>query len=84
MSQSNLEYVTKLADQLSADEKASLIEHLTKTLRDVQGEAVLPARPAKSLRGIWQEHFSTDFDVDAALSDIRNEWQKEWPEVFNK
>jgi hypothetical protein len=84
MSQANLEYVTKLADQLSDEEKVSLVEHLTQTLRDAPEESGPPAHSPQSLRGAWQQHFSEDFDVDAALTEIRSEWQKEWPEVFNK
>jgi hypothetical protein len=84
MSQANLEYVTKLADQLSDEDKVSLVEHLTKALHDAPGEVVPPARSPQSLRGVWQQHFPEDFDVDAALTEIRSEWQKEWPEVFNK
>lgn len=84
MSQANLEYITKLADQLSDEDKVSLVEHLTKALCDAPAEAVQSAHSPHSLRGSWQQHFSEDFDVDAALTEIRSEWQKEWPEVFNK
>lgn len=84
MSQANLEYVTKLVDQLSDDEKASLVEHLTNQMRTSSDETVEPAHSPQSLRGAWQKHFPEGFDVDAALTEIRSEWQKEWPEVFNK
>jgi hypothetical protein len=37
----------------------------------------------QSLRGIWEDKFPEEFDLDAALDEIRHEWEKEWPEVFS-
>jgi hypothetical protein len=32
----------------------------------------------QDLYGIWREHVPANFDVDAALKEIRREWEKEW------
>jgi hypothetical protein len=89
MAQATLEEVTRLAEQLSAEEQRALVEHLSRRAPSGEGEepaadAVPPAagRPPKSLYGIWEGHFPEDFDVDAALHEIRHEWEKEWPELF--
>lgn len=34
--------------------------------------------PTVDLAGRWQAHFPTDFDVNAALREIRHDWEKEW------
>ena len=79
MSDANLEQVTRLADQLSFEEKLFLVEHLAHSLRQNQQE-----RKPQDLCGIWRGHFPQDFDIDSALKDIRHEWEKEWPQVFEK
>jgi hypothetical protein len=80
MSETILEYVTKLADQLSPEEKLMLIKKLTESQKQDKSPHHIPA----SLRGVWQNSFPDDFDVDEALREVRHEWEKEWPEVFNK
>jgi hypothetical protein len=83
----DLEHLTRLADQLSREDQQSLIDHLGRQLQDKGSDT--PAlsgradeRP-QSLRGIWQDQFPEEFDLDAALNEIRHEWEKEWPEVFS-
>lgn len=80
MSETILEYVTRLADQLSSEEKQMLVERLTESRKQDKPSRYIPA----SLRGAWRNSFPEDFDVDRALYEIRHEWEKEWPEVFNK
>lgn len=82
MAETILEYITRLADQLSAEEKLTLVEHLSETLKQEQGKEA--SHSITSLRGVWQKHFPEDFDIDKALHEIRHEWEKEWPEVFSK
>ncbi len=77
MSEATLQQVTRLADQLSFEEKLFLVEHLAQSLRQNQQE-----HKPKDLRGIWSGRFPQDFDIDSALKDIRHEWEKEWPQVF--
>lgn len=80
MSKTILEYVSKLADHLSPEEKITLVERITESMAQAQQQVRKPA----SLRGAWRKYFLDDFDIDKALGEIRHEWEKEWPEVFNK
>jgi hypothetical protein len=81
----DLEHVTRLADLLSPEEKQSLIEHLTRQVQEPGGgpppEAAQTEKQTDSLRGIWEGQFPEDFDIDAALNEIRHEWEKELDEV---
>ncbi|HEX8090293.1 MAG TPA: hypothetical protein VF762_15650 [Blastocatellia bacterium] len=80
MSETILDYVTRLTDQLSPEEKLMLVKRLTDSQRRDKPSYRVPV----SLRGVWQEYFPGDFEVDGALREVRHEWEKEWPEVFNK
>lgn len=89
MAEITLEQVARMADQLSPTDKQSLVEHLTRQTQAADAEAPSsdtsePGTRLQSLRGIWQGHFPDDFDVDAVLNEIRHEWEKEWPEVFDR
>ena len=37
-----------------------------------------PAGSPTNLAGRWQGYFPAEFDLDAALKEIRSEWEKEW------
>ena len=39
-------------------------------------------RQPRDLYGIWKDGFPKDFDIDAALREIRGEWQKEVEEII--
>ncbi|MCI0485020.1 MAG: hypothetical protein L0229_00190 [Blastocatellia bacterium] len=81
MSKSTLEYITRLSDHLSAEEKLNLVEHLARSLRMPDtGERKEP----KDLYGVWKGRIASDFDIDSALYEIRHEWEKEWPENFKQ
>ena len=41
------------------------------------------ARTAQPLYGAWKGKVPEDFDLDAALREIRGEWTKEWEESTN-
>lgn len=88
MAQTTLEEITRLADQLSVEERRALAEHLLGrkevTTLEERPEATpsITDRSPRSLYGIWEGHFPEDFDIDAALHEIRHEWEKEWPELF--
>lgn len=75
MAEVTLEFVSQLADRLSADERLSLVEHVIKSLRAPQIEQT--ERQVHSLRGIWRGKFPDDFDLDRELDEIRVEWKKE-------
>lgn len=85
MSESNLEQIRRMVDQLSFADKLSLIEHLAKQLRH-EPEPLVSEPPLKTqdLYGMWRGHIPDDFDLDATLKEIRCEWEKEWPQVFEK
>lgn len=80
MSRELLEEVTRLSDRLSPDERRSLIEYLSSPSEKRSSVAATDT----TLWGIWREHFPADFDLDAALDEIRTEWKKEWPRVFDR
>jgi hypothetical protein len=90
MAQATLEEVTRLADQLSPEERRALLEHLSKQppvaekLEPVGSEPSCSDRSPRSLRGLWAGHFPEDLDVDALLYEIRHDWEKEWPELFEQ
>lgn len=80
MAEITLEQVIRMADQLSAQDQRSLAEHLADRLR----ESAAAQRQPRDLHGIWRGYFPDDFDIDAALNEIRHEWEKEWPQVFGQ
>ncbi len=90
MAQATLEEVTRLADQLSAAQRRALIEHLSSQppAEDIQEPSdAAPSdndRPPRSLRGLWARHLPEDPDIDAILYEIRHEWEKQWPELFEQ
>jgi hypothetical protein len=88
MAQTTLEEATRLADQLSPEERRALMGHLSRQLPVLGIQEPAGAEPSgrdklpRSLRGLWADHFPEDFDIDAVLYGIRHEWEKEWPELF--
>jgi hypothetical protein len=88
MASATLEYVKRVAERLSFEDQLHLLEHLAKQLREVGGTsgAAVPGETGQpeSLRGIWRDHFPTDADIDAALHEIRHEWEKELQEFFEE
>lgn len=80
MSRELLEEVARLADRLSPEEKRSLVTYLNSQPEHRATAAIT----SPSLWGIWRDQFPEDFDLDAALDEIRGEWKKEWPQVFDR
>ena len=70
-----LEHIIQLSETLSAEEKRNLAAYLS------SNETGLNRRP-RDLYGIWKDGFPQDFDVDAALREIRGEWQREVEEII--
>ena len=70
----NVEAVEALTANLTLREQYQL----SQMLRDALVKA--PVKQAKSLRGIWKGAFPEDFDIDAALKEIRSEWLEELDE----
>ena len=76
MTETSLKHVEQLVDQLSFEEQLCLVEHLTQRLRQKTQQ-----KQPKDLYGIWKDRFPADFDIDAALREIRSEWVKESQEL---
>ena len=72
MSQAALTLVEQLASRLDAKEQLALMEHLAANLR----RGSTPSLP-RSLYGIWRDRFPDDLDIDAILTDIRSDWQRD-------
>lgn len=79
-----LEYVEHLADQLSISDQRALATRLTEQLQNGQPTAPNEQRQPQDLYGIWRGYFPDDIDIDAALFEIRHEWEEEWPEAFRQ
>lgn len=73
MSAQNLQVVERLVDSLTREEQLTLIERLAARLKKTVNSA-----PPKNLYGIWRDRFPVEFDVDAALAQIRRSWESEW------
>ncbi len=70
-----LEHIKQLSGSLSPQDKKALSEYLLQN-----GEPQPSETKPQSLRGIWQGAFPDDPDLDAALQEVRHEWEKEWDE----
>ena len=70
-----LEHIKNLSEALSAEDKLSLAAFLSSMENS-------PNRKPRDLYGIWKDGFPKDFDVNAALREIRGEWQKEVEEII--
>jgi N6-adenosine-specific RNA methylase IME4 len=69
-----LEHIKQLSEALSPDEKRSLAAYLSSMENSVN-------RRPRDLYGIWKNGFPQDFDIDAALREIRGGWQTEIEEL---
>ena len=88
MGEITFEEMTRLADLLSPGEQRRLIDHLARQVGAGDQAALATAtnsleRPPRSLYGIWAGLVPEDFDIDAALHEIRHEWEKELSEFFD-
>jgi hypothetical protein len=73
MSKAIFDYVTKLAEQLSFEERQKLIERLSQPLQSTSAQTV-------DLYGTWRGKFPQEIDLDETLKEIRSSWQSEWSE----
>ncbi len=69
----NLEKVTQLAEKLPVEEQLVLVEKLAQNLRRVHAGQM--KRQPQNLYGIWRTSIPEDFDVDAALTEIRGAYK---------
>ena len=71
MNQKQVAHIEDLMTQLSLEDQLILFERLSRQLRVSINQAKKPT----DLYGIWQDRFPVDFDIDAALLEIRQEWE---------
>jgi hypothetical protein len=71
---SSMQQIEALLDGLSRDELLSLIEHIARQLRQREQP------PPQPLYGIWKDKFPEDADIDAALKEVRQQWQEDFEE----
>jgi hypothetical protein len=67
-----MQQIEALLERLSRDELLLLIEHIARRLRQPV------ERAPQSLYGIWKGKFPEDTDIDAALKEIRQQWQEDF------
>lgn len=79
MAEVTLQYVEQLVDQLSLEDQQRLSEHLTNKLCNGAPAAGAERKP-QDLYGLWKGAFPEDLDVEAALYEIRHEWEQELEE----
>jgi hypothetical protein len=77
MTEVTLARVEALVSELTPEEQLTLLERLIQQLR----QSLQKRRQPQDLYGIWRSRFPADFDLDAALSEIRHEWERERPEA---
>jgi len=81
MSEVNISRVQRLVDELSFEEKLSIIEYLVAQLRQTPESASHNSvAETQDLYGLWRNQLPEDLDLDALLISIRREWEKEWPQ----
>ena len=73
MGETTLDDVKRLVAQLTPDEQIALVEYVARHLRQF-----LPQKQPQDLYGVWRDRFPADFDLDAALQEVRHEWEQEW------
>jgi hypothetical protein len=77
MSEVTIMQVEQLLYQLPLEEQFTVVERLMQRSRQALSQATQRKKP-QDLYGIWRGRFPADFDLDAALDDIRHEWEREW------
>ena len=76
MGTATLENIARLAENLPLEEQLILVEKLAQNLRR-RVHAGQTGREPQNLYGIWQTAVPEDFDIDAALSEIRSDYKNE-------
>ncbi len=69
-----MEHIKQLSESLSDEERRALGAYLSSP--ESRGN-----RKPRDLHGIWRDGFPSDFDISAALHEIRGEWHKEIQEI---
>lgn len=83
MQEITLEQIEQLVNQLSINDQHYLLLRLETRLQQPAAPIEQSNQP-QSLRGIWAGKFPDDFDVMAAIREIRDEWKEELEEFGEK
>lgn len=67
-----LHIIEEMAMSLSVSDRQALLERLARSLRDQSHQV-----GGSDLYGAWKGRFPQHFDVDSALREIRQEWQRD-------
>jgi hypothetical protein len=73
MNQKQVAHIEDLMAHLSLDEQLVLFERLSRQLR----ASINQTKEPTDLYGVWEGRFPVEFDIDVALSEIRQEWQSQ-------
>lgn len=76
----SLENVTNLAEKLPLEEQLILVEKLAQNLRRRVRADQRKEKQPQNLYGIWRTAVPPDFNIDAALSEIRGDYKIEFEE----
>ncbi len=79
MGTATLENIARLAKNLPLEEQLILVEKLAQNLRRRVNVGRTGHEP-QNLYGIWQTVVPKDFNIDAALSEIRSDYKNEFEE----
>ena len=74
MSQSAVGQIENLMVELTREEQLLIFERLAKQLR-LTAQHPEEVKRGQDLYGIWRDKFPPDFDIDAALDEIRHGWE---------
>lgn len=70
----NVDKLERLAMELAPEERRELVRRLASSV----GQDALPARrPPRSIGGMLRGKVPEDFDIEAAVREIRDEWKAE-------
>ena len=75
MIQPTVAFIEKLASQLSAEDQLTLIDRLSRQSKSALPRSNSIPKEPLSLRGMWRDKFPKDFDIEAAVREIRSEWR---------
>jgi hypothetical protein len=65
-----IQQIEALLEELSLDELLALIENIARRLRQHE------ERKPQPLYGSWRGKFPEDAEIDAALKEVRQQWQE--------
>lgn len=80
METATLETIARQAENLPLEEQLILVEKLAQNLRRRVHGSQKSEREPQNLYGVWKNNFPADFNIDAALAEIRGDYKNEFEE----